>query len=158
MSRGLFDRVATEQGYLRSPVDDLESCFWVAFWSVVFNRGHEQSFSRYECLIRERLANAMKDAAGGQLGYAALGSHCSDIMKRFNPVLDAWWKRVRDNGGYRNPGVQVVPRSVGREYYLSHFHLFALRGVVDILEVISGYWDGEIGWESWTAPSPAAVC
>jgi len=124
---------------------------------VVFNRGHEQSFSRCECLIREHLANANKDAAGGKLGYAAIGSHCSDIMKRFHPVLMAWWERIWDNGGCGKRGFQMVPRGVGGEYYLPRFHLSALRGVVDILEVISGYWDGEIGWESWTAPTPAAA-
>jgi len=159
MSRRLCDRVSTEQDYLRSPMDDLESCFWVALWSVLFNNGHEGSLSDDELEIRENLANATKEAAGGQLRRAALGSHCSDIMKRFNPVLVAWWEKVRDRGSLWDEGVlKMALKDAGVEYYLLHSHLSALRGVVDILEVISGYWDGEIGWESWTAPSPAAVC
>jgi len=48
---------------------------------------------------------------------------------------------------------EFAQAGAGEEYYLPRFHCSALQSVVDILEVMSEYWDGEIGWESWTGPS-----
>jgi len=149
MSRRLTYKSAIEMGFLHSPVDDLESCFWVALWSVLFNKSQERSLSELEREIMEDIVNDGRDTGMAKINHVMSEQDCSDIMKRFNPVLVAWWEKVRDRGvrwGLR----------VGGRYYLPHFHLSALQGVVDVLEVISVYWDGEISWESWTAPAPAS--
>ena len=144
--------------HLHSPVDDLESCFWVALWSVLFNKDNQQSLSEAERTIKENLTKTIKVEAAPGLWTLRLNG-CSNIMQRFRPVLKTWWKSVRDNGGmWTEEVLDKAPKDAGREYYLPHFHISALRGVVDVLQVISGYWDGEIGWESWTMPIlPAAV-
>ena len=49
--------------------------------------------------------------------------------------------------------VRHPPEDAGEEYYLLRFHLYVLQGVVDILLVMSRYWNSRIGWESWTAPA-----
>jgi len=148
----------TKQDYLHSLIDDLESCFWVALWSVVFNEGHsEQLFSEDERRIRDNLARAAKDNAGACLVRLRPG-HSNDIMKRFHPVLVAWWKVVRDEGARWDAEVlTMAPEGAGAEYYLPHFHISALQGVVDVLEVMLRYWNGEISWENWTASVPVTL-
>jgi len=144
-------------GKLHSPVDDLESCFWVALWSVLFNKSQERSLSEMEREIMEDIVNDGRDNGMAKIKHAMSEQHCSDIMKRFNPVLVAWWEKVRDEGARWDWEVmKIAPKRAGREYYLPHFHLSALQGVVDILEVMKGHWGGEISWESWTAPAPAS--
>lgn len=147
--------IATEVGedYLHSPVDDLESCFWVALWSVVFNEDHKHLFSRAEHMVRGCLAQTMKVDAAYDFGRLRFND-CSNIVQSFKPVVGAWWEMVRDIGPNWIREVLVrAPKDAGEEYYLPHFHLSALQGVVDVLQVMLEYWDGEIGWESWTAPT-----
>ena len=47
---------------------------------------------------------------------------------------------------------EVHEKGADCKYWLRHFHRLALRGVLDVLEVLEKHWDGEISWESWTAP------
>ena len=138
-------------------MDDLESCFLVALWSVLFNKGQEQSLSEAERTFRVNIAKSAR-------GYAALlgaleQDSCSNIMRRFRLVLNTWWKSIRNHGdAWAEEVLDKAPDDAGKEYYLPYFHLSALRGVVDVLQVISKYWNGEIGWESWTVSTlPDAV-
>ena len=150
MSLGLTFAAQAGISHLHSPVDDLESCFWVALWSVLFNEGHEQSLSKSERTVKENLAKTRKGNAGSGLG-ALRRKTCSNIMQRFLPVLETWWESVRDSGKFwAREVLDEAPEGASREYYLQRFHLSALRGVVDVLQMISKYWNGEIGWESWT--------
>lgn len=141
--------------YLYSPVDDLESCFWVALWSVLFNTDHEELLSIEERFTRESLAKTDKDEAAGNLDLFA---EVSNITERFRPTLAAWWQKVQGRVGvWIREVLMKAPKGAGEEYYLPHFHLFALQGVVDVLEVMSEHWNGEIGWDSWTAPVASAI-
>ena len=139
-------------------MDDLESCFWVALWSAIFNKQHEKSLTLQELNIRDKLANSMKvDAAMGAVRL--LPREHSDVMKRFQPVLGAWWgKLLKMWLAWREVEVNC-PEDAGEKYYLPRFHVSALQGVVDILEVVSDseHWNGDLNWESWTPPSPPAV-
>ena len=65
-------------GYLYSPVDDLESCFWVALWSVVFNKDQEELFSAREIDVRNVFAMGMRGEVIEKLGTLEGGE--SDIM------------------------------------------------------------------------------
>jgi len=93
-----------------------------------------------------------KDSTTGILSL--LVGNTSDIMDRFLLALQAWWDKAnRKTVAWMVEVVRCTPVGVGEEYYLPHFHRSALQGVVDILETISGYWNDEIGWDSWTKPT-----
>jgi len=79
-------------------------------------------------------------------------------MQRFRLILRA--RRERVGNGREMWGDEVLsnsPEGAGREYYLPHFHSFALQGVVDVLEVMAEDWSGEISWESWTFPVASII-
>ena len=152
MSRALF---RAKRGYLHSPVDDLESFFWVAVWSAFFNKGSTKGYSDEENGIRDDLFGRRKnDAMADVLNLKPQGSH-SDIIHRFQPTLREWWMKVRHRDEvWFEQVLSGEPDGADGSYYLPHFHRFALEGVVDVLEVLEKHWNDELSWESWTAPTP----
>ena len=154
MSRVLL---IAHRNYLHSPVDDLESCFWVSVWSVFFNKDNEGHRSVEERDIQDNLTKTYKDGAMHYVSMLRLrGGEHSNITHRFRPVLLDWWKRVRDRPvAWVDEVVGNAPENAGKEYYLPYFHRFALEGVLDVLQVLESHWDGGIGWESWTPPAPS---
>ena len=145
--------LGTRGEYLHSPVDDLESFFWVALWSVVFhvkaNPKLESEWNLREALLRNSKGEAMQIFSNQLFGKKG----CDDVMLRFQGVIDDWWKTVRDlNREWRLEVMESPPENAGSGYYLPHFHRFALRGVLDVLEVLEKHWNGEISWKSWTGP------
>jgi len=134
--------------HLHSHVDDLESCFWVALWSVIFNKHWEKSLSPGEHGVMNSLAQGSKDDAARRFQYL-FPQHRSDIMKCFHPVLCACFGEVEAANKIWFEVLLNAPVDAGEEYYLPRFHLSALRGVVSILEVMSKHWKDEISWETW---------
>ena len=144
-----------KEPYIRTPIDDLESCFWVAIWSVVFNKDSEESSSTVERMVRESLARGCNsDALDTFRLLYYLDEHSSNIVQRFFLVIEAWRERIWSKPWDWSSVVANAPADADEEFYLPRFHRSALRGVVDVLEVMAEYWDGEISWESWTAPQP----
>ena len=156
MSRALL---SAEEDYLHSPVDDLESCFWVSVWSVFFNKdeANEKHRSVGERRIRDSLNKSNKAEAIDSVSMLQLqGGKHSNITHRFQPALDDWWVRVQNRHRvWKREVLNNAPNNAGKEYYLPYFHRFALEGVLEALQVLAKHWNGEIGWESWTAPAPA---
>ena len=158
MSLKLTMMMRMGKAHLHSPVDDLESCFFVALWSVLFNKGQEDLLTAEERIVRRDLANSQKGQVVYSLSLLAPYEELSNIMQRFLPTLMAWWKRAwRRSEVWIGDVLENAPEGAGEEYYLPHFHCSALQGVVDILEVMSERWDGELDWESWTAPTLSAT-
>ena len=138
--------------HIHSPVDDLESGFWVTFWSLLFHEDHEGLCSQLEQWARRMFTNNKRQEAAE--GNIILGGPKSSIMQRFSSVFEASWDgSVRDKILSWPDVVMRAPENAGEEYFLPHFHRAALQGVVDLLEVMLEHWNGEIGWESWTGPS-----
>jgi hypothetical protein len=153
MSRQL---IKADGGYLHSPVDDLESCFWVSIWSVLFNEDNIGSQSANEERMREELAKYRKDEAMGTFSVLSYDQEHSKITQRFQPMLlDWWWKMQNQYVRWFREVLRGAPKDADGGYYLPHFHRFALQGVVDVLQVLAKHWDGEVSWESWTAPAPS---
>jgi len=147
MSRALFDAVGD---YLHSPVDDLESCFWVSVWSVLFNKDNMEGQSLEETMITRELSGNRKDEAMGKFSVLSYDAEHSDITQRFQSVILEWWEKVQERRKvWRSVVLRNKPQNAGEEYFLPYFHRFALQGVVDVLQVLANHWDGEIGWESW---------
>jgi len=154
MSRALL---RAKLGHLHSPVDDLESFFWVAVWSVFFNKGDPKGRSDEEKGIRDDLVGGHKDDAMGDFVKLKRRGSNSDITCRFQPTLREWWTKVRHREEvWSDQVLDGEPGGANGAYYLPHFHRFALEGVVDVLEVFADRWDGELSWESWTGPTPEA--
>ena len=142
------------EDYLHSPVDDLESCFWVSVWSVLFNEDNIEDQSEEERCTRDDLTKCYKDKAMYRFSLLSYGVERSNIMQRFQPMLFKWWMSVRDRYVVWLRGVlEEAPENADGGYYLPHFHRFALQGVVDVLQVLANHWDGGVSWESWTAPA-----
>ena len=153
MSRALYR--ATE-GHLHSPVDDLESFFWVAVWSVFFNKDDTGPKSAEEKGIQDDLAHGHKDSAMGSLSTFSDPRTHNMAIRVFRSILRDWWRKVRDSPGVWNENViEGTPEGAGKEYFLPHFHQFALRGVVDVLELLEKYKDSQINQESWEPPAPS---
>jgi len=156
MSRTLSDAKGSR---LHSPVDDLESFFWVAIWSVFFNKDHAKAkaYSNQEKRIMDYLVDGQKDRAADKYSELVCDDTTSNIGRHLQAVLDDWWMKVRDrNRKWSKEVLRGAPENASRDYYLPHFHRFALEGVADILEVLSDHWDKEIGWESWAGPEPSS--
>jgi len=154
MSRALL---GAKGGYLHSPVDDLESFFWVAVWSVFFNKGNAKERSDEEKGIRDDLVGGRKDDAMRDIVKLKRHGNNSDITYRFQPTLREWWVKVRHRDEVWSEQVlDCEPGGADEGYYLPHFHRFALEGVVDVLEVLENRWDDELSWEGWTGPTPLA--
>jgi len=151
MSRALHD---AKKGYLHSPVDDLEPFFWVAFWSVFFNKHHTGAYSDEEKDIMDYLVDGQKGRAMDTYSELVCDDTTSNIGRHSQAVLDDWWTKVRDrNRKWSKEVLRGAPKNVGRDYYPPHFHRFALEGVADALEVLLNHWDEEmIGWKSWAGP------
>jgi len=140
---------------LHSPVDDLESFFWVAIWSVFFNKDHAKgkAYSDEEKDIMDHLARGDKGRAIDKYSELVCDDTTSDIGRHLQAVLDDWWTKVRDtNREWSKEVLRGAPKNAGRDYYLPHFHCFALEGVADALEVLLKHWEKEIGWKSWAGP------
>ena len=145
MSRALL---GARRNYLHSPVDDLESCFWVSVWSVFFNKDevNEKHRSVQEIDIQDSLDKSNKDSAMFSISELSPHGNHSNITRRFQLALDDWWMRVRDRYMvWRREVLNNAPKNAGKEYYLPYFHRYALEGVLDVLQVLESHWNGEIG-------------
>ena len=140
--------------YLHSPVDDLESCFWVSFWAVSFNKDHIKAKLEIEIGIRGKLATGRRAEALHHLCMCRIEGNYSKSFHYFRPILEDWWSKLQNvDVEWSRTVLNSAPVNAGEEYYLPHFHCSALQGVVDVLEVLERHWEGEISsTESW-APS-----
>jgi hypothetical protein len=86
--------IEADENYLHSPVDDLESCFWVSIWSVLFNEDNIRSQLTKEERVREKLAKYCKDEAMSRFSALSDDQEHSNITQRFRPMLRDWWWKV----------------------------------------------------------------
>ena len=138
--------------HLHSPVNDLESFFWVAFWSVLFNKEGGPP-TEAEKIIMDDLNSGNRSDALDRFFHLLLKDG-GNATKRFKVFLWDWWKQVWARGlSWSKEVVWSAPDDAGKEYYLPYFHRYALQGVLDVLGALHKHWNGEINWESWTAPT-----
>ena len=109
-------------------------------------------------MLQDRLNKSNQDGAMFSVSMLQLrGGKHRNITRCFKLTLRDCWRKVRDQGVvWINEVVENASENAGKEYYLPHFHRFALQSVLDVLQVLEKHWDGEIGWGGWTAPAPAA--
>ena len=148
MSRALLSAPGE---YLHSPADDLEAFFWVALWCVLFNEKNA-SQTVGETAIKELLLRNNKAGAANRFNRIDLEPH-SVVTERFYIVISEWWEKMRDQVDNFGRAIREPSEGKDTEFYLSHFHRYALQGVSDVLEVLEKHWGGEISWKGWSAPA-----
>ena len=141
------------EGYLHSPVDDLESFFWVTLRSAMFNTKSGQQWSIPEEKVKKALFDIKKDEAIQTFTTQFSLEECNSATQRFHDVIADWWDVVHNRQrAWVSAILRKCPKGAGKEYYLPHFHRFALPGVLEFLEVlVHNHWGGVINWKSWTS-------
>ncbi|KAJ6567316.1 hypothetical protein DFH09DRAFT_877042, partial [Mycena vulgaris] len=94
---------------------------------------------------QQKLSNGSYESrcgvAHGISSDAGAGKY-SPITKQLLPLLDEWWVSqlaLRKAWQRVNAAVDDVPTHQKAQYYLYHFHFYALRGVKDGLAVLTKY-------------------
>ena len=150
MSRALI-AAEEEDKYLHSPVDDLESFFWVAVWSVFFNQKSGELWEA-EKGVRKALLNNERDTAMGKFWLLTTRENRNNVTQCFQDVIQGWWEIVGEQNKLWRQAITRHPREDAKaQYYLPRFHRFALQGVMKVLQLLDKHWDGNISWKSWTA-------
>ncbi|KAJ7672855.1 hypothetical protein B0H17DRAFT_174693 [Mycena rosella] len=141
MSLALQSANSSESPYLQSPLDDIESFFWLALWAILFNI-HNKDRSSTEIHWRRVLHNGDFMGKSGLLTLMRLqvnGPEHSDIFCELLPLMKEWWRAqeaLRDEWIVAMMQAPQVPQSQHRQFYLHHFHLYAMRGVKDALALM----------------------
>ncbi|KAF8206304.1 hypothetical protein K438DRAFT_468628 [Mycena galopus ATCC 62051] len=99
MSLTLHTAMIDDSPYLQSPVDDLESFFWLAVWAVLFNTHKDnQNGSQLETKWKAYLFGPehhairvfAKTTLTAELRRSRENISWSPILREFHPLLNAW--------------------------------------------------------------------
>ncbi|KAJ7163777.1 hypothetical protein C8R43DRAFT_252680 [Mycena crocata] len=135
--------------YLHSPIDDIESFFWLALWAALFNTNinSSQDPTEVEKAWRRDLGGAdflLKLAISRKLRKMDLDSDDfalkhSAILGRLLPLLQKWWIRQEALAEKWRATVKTVKKNEEcrrSQFYSYHFRIFALQGVRDFLRLV----------------------
>ncbi|KAJ7645465.1 hypothetical protein DFH06DRAFT_1425076 [Mycena polygramma] len=138
MSLELRAAMDDERPYVHSPVDDIQSFFWLAMWAVLFNT-KPQTRSRVELKWQQRVRSGTyraKASVVSELGTTSFLRGHSLIGTQVFPLLQDWWDKQRALAVEWHTTVVPEAESIPQDetdkircFYLHHFHLYALRGV-----------------------------
>ncbi|KAG7094150.1 hypothetical protein E1B28_007762 [Marasmius oreades] len=152
MSINLLKATLRGRGYLQSPVDDVHSFFWVTLWAVMFNSHNESSRSEDELWARGLWAERAlhKTLMLPQLKTSLRTGKLSPIAGQLTPFLGQWFSRIEalQEDWDTTRGTDFQDR---KEWFTTHFHLFAYRGIRESLELILQYRE-ELEHKSFTTP------
>ncbi|KAJ6512170.1 hypothetical protein C8R47DRAFT_684062 [Mycena vitilis] len=157
MSLQLQAAIDYARPYVHSPVDDIQSFFWLAMWAVLFN-AKPQTRSPAELQWQQSMRSGIqseKSSISGDLMTITQGH--SSIGSQVFPLLREWWRAQRTLAEEWHERAVPVAESIMdevkyRDFYLHHFHVYALRGVKEFLALVvqhreklkayaSSFWD-----------------
>ncbi|KAJ7163776.1 hypothetical protein C8R43DRAFT_988621 [Mycena crocata] len=127
--------------HLQSPIDDIESFFWLLVWATLFNRHNPSSTrSKTEKEWQQWLDGAdYKDKSTFTVELRRTQGSLSSITQELLPLLHKWWFLQEELRSQWDKTIQP-DRKEGRkgtdEFYLPHFRHFALLGVRDFLNLV----------------------
>ncbi len=100
--------------YLQSPVDDMESFFWVALWASLRNKKVVLANLTHE---EKRWRRGMRGSTLERTGVASeIGERQFATSRlRFNPILASMWTCL-DNGGKSWVKFGLIGTSIGRRF------------------------------------------
>jgi len=131
--------------YLQSPVDDMESFFWVALWAALRNKNVDLANLTPE---EKRWRKGMRGSTLERSGVAGeIGERQFAISRnKFNPILASMWDML---GQWRKGLAEVRAdwEEYGMEFnakaspdnllHLLHFDVFAYKGVLAFLMALA---------------------
>ncbi|KAF7330801.1 hypothetical protein MVEN_02419300 [Mycena venus] len=143
MSVELHRAMNEDRDYVHSPVDDIQSFFWLAAWAVLFNVNSRER-SDVEVKWRRNLASgtvAAKSDFVVELITCDLDDGHSVLGTQVLPLLMLWWQKQQILAGDWQRSVAAKARKLQEKadipnFYLQHLHSYALRGVKEFLELI----------------------
>ncbi|KAG7094149.1 hypothetical protein E1B28_007761 [Marasmius oreades] len=152
MSINLLKATLRGSDYLQSPVDDMHSFFWITLWAVMFNSHNESSRSENELWARGLWVELAlhKTLMLPELQDLLPTGKLSPITRQLTPFLDQWFSRIEalQKDWNTTRGTDFQDR---KEWFTTHFHLFAYRGIRESLELILQYRE-ELEHKSFTTP------
>ncbi|KAJ6630939.1 hypothetical protein B0H10DRAFT_2320779 [Mycena sp. CBHHK59/15] len=83
--------------YILSPIDDIESFFWLALWAVLINI-YQSTHSKHEIGWQKDLDSAQQKLKSSILENVmnTILDDCSPISQELLPLLISWWECQRD--------------------------------------------------------------
>ncbi|KAJ7122880.1 hypothetical protein C8R44DRAFT_876076 [Mycena epipterygia] len=143
ISFSLQRAMETNCDYIHSPLDDLESFFWLAFWAVIFNKQNktrsvdevhwQQFLKRGGYGAKAAAANLLRDPDVSDPNYSSISNEFIPLLQSLYKIQDdlraSWRAEMRK--------AKTIPETQLTKFYLYHFHLYALLGVRDILFVVA---------------------
>ncbi|KAJ6543880.1 hypothetical protein B0H19DRAFT_956069, partial [Mycena capillaripes] len=142
MSLELQRAMEADRPYVQSPVDDIQSFFWVAAWAVLFNTRQQNRSPEEDKWCRDLISGnlGLKSDFSSALLAADLEEGYGLAATQLFPVLRLWWVKLlslrMDWVSRVTSQVRKQPPDEVANFYLHHFHLFALRGVQEFLELV----------------------
>lgn len=124
------------RSYLQSPLDDLESFYWVALWAVLFNVNNQKQRSPSENYWQRALVDPGHRYSVPRFpGYHPTDPELSPILQDWIPILRNWNRSI---DAIQMSFLEVPDSSEGTDgrFYFPEFHRFALRGVAEVLEIL----------------------
>ncbi|KAH8087182.1 hypothetical protein BXZ70DRAFT_955894 [Cristinia sonorae] len=144
MSFCALDAIRFKRDYLQTPVDDLASLYWVGQWSVLFNEhcqgdSEEEESMRSDAIsYRAKVPQDIQSLNDRQTQLLSTSTVCQDWV----PILSDWYQSVAklESIWARTYDSLVMSRNGRNEDILRPlFNRFALRGVAEMLEVMTSH-------------------
>ena len=148
MSRALRKALDFNDPYMQSPVDDMHSFFWVAYWAVLHPSGLQ---TEKELRLRRRIEGTLdvRQAAVEGLLKASYDPAYSALLRTMAPLLQDWHASLRILSQDFCRTLLGLKELDSRLLRLL-FHRFAYRGMTDFVDLLAKH--REI---SKAAPGPA---
>ncbi|TCD62006.1 hypothetical protein EIP91_007624 [Steccherinum ochraceum] len=146
LSRKAYTAVTAKKPHTQSPMDDLWSFFWVAIWSVVFNKHLEQQRATEETELQSRFKTPeSRETIMDILDvYSSIQREWTPtpLLRDWEPILYDWYKKLvslQDDftRAFFDPRVYNADRS----RIISVFQEYALKGVADVMEIFDKHKD-----------------
>lgn len=141
MSTSLHKAIEFERQYLQSPVDDIESFYWVLLWAVLFNK-HTTNRSDDEVTWQKLISGSRADRllASTEINEVDGDGEHSPIVLQFAPVLQSLGAMIEKLRRAWNHVVAKNKKRIGSQdagdFWLPEFHKFAYYGVHGFLKVV----------------------
>lgn len=131
--------------YLQSPVDDMESFYWVALWASLRNKTVSGDPTKEERKWRKGLRGNTLERTG--VSHEVGGSDYSGQLHKFNPILRLMWPVLatwrdslsdlrRDWKSHLDNPAEWCP-----DTNIFYFDLFAYKGVLAFMRALDKHID-----------------
>ena len=143
MSESLQKAMNRNTPYLQSPVDDLHSFYWVAQWVVLFNTYNKSRRSELEHEWQRDISDGdvtSKPSVARDIKQVYPKSGHSPITMEWAVFLKEWYNTLEKLSNDWIEEVVSDEAAIGTEaagFFQKKFHIFAFRGLVDFMEVVS---------------------